>query len=107
MRTLVPDQRRQMPNVVEPAVVADGELAVGVDAVPPDAEVLADADALAGGSGPGAGVPVSAVKCVIACARVSRFGWHGRWAFQAEGEARGQSDRTVDVGQPYRLRWPL
>ena len=40
-------------DVVEPAVVAQGELAVGVDAVAADAEVLADADALAGGAARG------------------------------------------------------
>jgi hypothetical protein len=34
-------------DVVEPAVVAQGELAVGIDGVAADAEVLADADALA------------------------------------------------------------
>jgi hypothetical protein len=35
---------------------------------------------------------VSAVKCAIACAHISRFGWHGRRASQAGGEAPGQSD---------------
>jgi hypothetical protein len=35
---------------------------------------------------------VSAVKCAIACAYISRFGWHGRRAAQAEGKAPGQSD---------------
>jgi hypothetical protein len=45
--------------VVEPAVVAQGEFAVGVDAVAADAEVLADADALPGGDGAGPGVPGS------------------------------------------------
>jgi hypothetical protein len=44
-------------DVVEPAVVAEGELAIGVDVVAADPEVLADADALAGGDGPGPGVP--------------------------------------------------
>src|SRR5690242_13459919 len=44
-------------DVVELAVVAQGELAVGVDGVAADTEVLADADALAGGDGPGPGVP--------------------------------------------------
>jgi hypothetical protein len=42
---------------VEPAVVAQGEFAVGVDAVAADAEVLADADALPRRQGAGAGVP--------------------------------------------------
>jgi hypothetical protein len=28
---------------------------------------------------------------------ISRFGWHGRRASQAEGKAPGQSDRTVDA----------
>ena len=35
---------------------------------------------------------VSAVKCAIACAHISRFGWHGRRASQAKGKAPGQSD---------------
>lgn len=35
---------------------------------------------------------VSVVKCAITCARISRFGWHGRRACQAEGKAAGQSD---------------
>jgi hypothetical protein len=35
---------------------------------------------------------VSAVKCAIACAHISRFGWHGRRASPAEGKAPGQSD---------------
>jgi hypothetical protein len=35
---------------------------------------------------------VCAVKCAIACAHISRFGWHGRRACLAEGEAPGQSD---------------
>src|SRR5690348_2912955 len=46
-------------DVVELAVVAQGELAVGVDGVAADAEVLADADAAAGGDGPGPGGPGS------------------------------------------------
>jgi hypothetical protein len=44
-------------DVVEPAVVAQGEFAVGVDAVAADAEVLADADALPCWYGPWPGVP--------------------------------------------------
>jgi len=44
-------------DVVEPAVVAQGEFAVGVDAVAADPEVFADADALPGGHGAGPGVP--------------------------------------------------
>jgi hypothetical protein len=43
-------------DVVEAAVVAEGEFAVAVDAVFADAEVFADLDALAGGKGAGAGV---------------------------------------------------
>jgi hypothetical protein len=43
--------------VVEPAVVAQGELPVGVYLVAADAEMLADPDALPGWDGPGPGVP--------------------------------------------------
>jgi len=31
-------------------------------------------------------------QCAIACAHISRFGWHGRRASQAEGKSPGQSD---------------
>ncbi len=44
-------------DVVESAVVAQGEFAVGVDAVFADPEVFADLDALAGGDGSWAGCP--------------------------------------------------
>ena len=44
-------------DVVQAAVVAQGEFAVAVDAVFADAEVFADVDALAGGDGAGAGGP--------------------------------------------------
>jgi len=44
-------------DVVEPAVVTQGELAVGVDGVAADTEVLADADALPGRYRAGPGVP--------------------------------------------------
>jgi hypothetical protein len=41
---------------------------------------------------------VSAVKCAIACAHISRFGWHGRRASQAEGKAPGHSDARPAPG---------
>jgi hypothetical protein len=43
-------------DVVEPAAVAQGEFAVGVDAVFADPEMFVDPDALAGGDGSGSGV---------------------------------------------------
>jgi hypothetical protein len=43
--------------VVEPAAVAQGEFAVGVDAVFADAELFVDADALPAGDGAGSGCP--------------------------------------------------
>jgi hypothetical protein len=44
-------------DVVQSAVVAQGEFAVAVDAVCADAEVFADVDALPGGDGSGSCVP--------------------------------------------------
>jgi hypothetical protein len=44
-------------DVVESAVVPEGEFAVAVDAVFADAEVLADQDALPGWDGAGSGCP--------------------------------------------------
>lgn len=46
---------------------------------------------------------VSAVKCAVARAHISGFGWHGRRACQAGGKAPGQSDRAAGVGQPHGL----
>lgn len=41
-------------------------------------------------------ISVSAVKCAIACAHISRFGWHGRRASQAEGSVRSAA---LNVGR--------
>src|SRR5215831_6573068 len=56
-RTLVPAQRRPVPMWWSRLLWRKGELAVGVGAVAADAEVLADADALACWYGAGAGLP--------------------------------------------------